>query len=117
MTEHFETLEPVLGLAHGGTIGGEPAFTFPAVLDALALCTQHNISVLGVELMRMAPHGYCTEGISTYEVQLEGQSWHEFVLLNNSLAAEFVKHNRGGDDHFYLLTATLEAEFHNLRPS
>jgi hypothetical protein len=112
---NLETLGPVLGLAHGRTIGGEPAFTFPEVLDALALCTEHDISVLGVELMSMAPQGYCTEGISTYEVQLEGQPWHEFVLLNNGLAAGFVKQNQGGDDHFYLLTATTEAEFLSLK--
>jgi hypothetical protein len=112
---NLETLRPVLGLAHGRTMGGEPAFTFPEVLDALGLCTQHDISVLGIELMRMAPQGYRTEGMSTYELQLEGRSWHEFVSLNNGLAAEFVKRNKGGDDHFYLLTATIEAEFDSLR--
>jgi hypothetical protein len=115
MTKDFETLEPVLGLASGKTIGGEPMFLFPEVLDALVLCTQHEISVLGVELMRVSPQGYLTEGMSTYDVRLEGQPWHEFVLLNNSFAAEFIRQNRGGDDHFYLLTATLEAELHSLR--
>ncbi|AXC14009.1 hypothetical protein ACPOL_4741 [Acidisarcina polymorpha] len=59
-------------------------FLFPEVLDALVLCTQHEISVLGVELMNVSPQGYLTEGISIYDVLLEGQSWHEFVLLNNS---------------------------------
>jgi hypothetical protein len=90
-------------------------FLFPEVMDALALCTQYEISVLGVELMRVSPQGYLTAGMSTYDMRLEGQSWHEFVLLNNSLAAEFIKQNRGGDDHFYLLTATLEAELKSLR--
>jgi hypothetical protein len=115
MTKDFETLKPVLGLACGKTIGDEPVFLFPEVLDALLLCTQHEISILGVELMRVSPQGYLTEGMSTYDVRLEGQSWHQFVLLNNSLAAEFIKQNRSGDDHFYLLTAALEAELHSLR--
>ena len=106
-----ETLAPVLGFAHRRTIGGEPAFTFPDVLDALSVCTAHEIAVLGVELFTAHPEGYRTEGISTYEVQLERQSWHDFVVQNNSLAAEFVRHNHGGDDHFYLLTASGEQEF------
>lgn len=89
-------------------------FTFPDVLDALALCTRHDISVLGVELMRVIPQGYCTEGISTYEVQLGKQPWHDFVVLNNGLAAEFIRQNRGGDDHFYLLTASQKQEFAEL---
>src|ERR1700758_5321750 len=114
MTKDFETLKPVLDLACGKTVGDEPMFLFPEVLDALVLCTQHEISVLGVELMRVSPQGYLTEGMSTYDVRLEGQSWHEFVLLNNSLAPVVIKQNRGGDDHFFLLTATLEAELHSL---
>ena len=115
MTKSYETLEPVVGLSSGKTVGGELMFLFPEVLDALVTCTQHEISILGVELMRVSPQGYLTEGMSTYDVRLEGKPWHEFVLLNNSFAADFIKQNRGGDDHFYLLTATLESELHSLR--
>ena len=111
---NLETLEPVLSLAHGKTIGGEPAFTFPDVLDVLALCTKHELAVLGVELFKAGSNGYCTEGISTYEIHLEEQPWHEFVALNNSLAAQFVKQNHSGDDHFYLLTASQQQEFSGL---
>jgi len=111
---NLETLEPVLSLAHGKTIGGEPAFTFPDVLDVLSLCTKKEIAVLGIELFKAGPNGYSTEGISTYELALEKQPWHEFVALNNSQAAEFVKQNQGGDDHFYLLTASQQGEFSNL---
>jgi hypothetical protein len=111
---NLETLKPVLSLAHGKTIGGEPAFTFPEVLDVLALCTKHEIAVLGVELFRAGPNGYSTEAMSMYEVHLGEQHWHEFVALNNNLAAEFVKQNQGGDDHFYLLTASQRREFSGL---
>jgi hypothetical protein len=114
MMNNLETLEPVLSFAHGKTIGGEPAFTFPDVLDVLALCTKHEIAVLGVELFRAGLNGYSTEGMSTYEMQLGEHPWHEFVALNNSLAAEFVKQNHGGDDHFYLLTASQRREFSSL---
>ena len=114
MINNLETLKPVLGLAHGRTIGGEPAFTFPDVLDAILTCSWHEIAVLGVELMRMASQGYSTESLSPYEVQLNGYSWHEFVDLNNKQAAEYVKQHRGGDDHFYLLTASQQREFSSL---
>ena len=63
--------------------------------------------------MRVSPQGYLTEGMSTYDVRLGCR--HQFVLLNNSLAAEFIKQNRSGEDDFYLLTAALEAELHSLR--
>jgi hypothetical protein len=109
-----ETLEPVLGLAHGKTIGGEPAFTFPEVLDVLSCCTKCDIAVLGIELFTARPEGYRNEGMSTYEVQLAGQSWHDFVLQNNGFAADFARRNRGGDDYFYLLTASREQEFAKL---
>lgn len=115
MTRDFETLEPVLRFSCGKTIGDEPMFLFPEVMDALASCTQHEISVLGVELMKTSPQGYLTDGISSYDVRLEGRSWQDFVLLNNSLAAQFIGEKHGGDNHFYLLTATLEGEFHRLR--
>jgi len=64
--------------------------------------------------MRATSQGYSTEGISPYEVQLNGHPWHEFVALNNGQAAEYVKQNRGGDDHFYLLTASQQQEFSSL---
>jgi hypothetical protein len=109
-----ESLTPVLGLASGKTIGGEPAFTYPEVLDALASCTNHGVAVLGVELFRASPAGYQTEKISAYEVRLEDQAWNDFAVLNNSLAAEFVTQNQGGDDHFYLLTASTQQEYPSL---
>lgn len=114
MMNNLQTLEPALGLAHGRTIGDEPAFTYPDVLDAILTCTQHKIAVLGVELMRAVPQGYSTESMSPYEVQLNEHPWHEFVALNNSLAIEYVKQNKGGDDHFYLLTASQQSEFSSL---
>jgi hypothetical protein len=109
-----ESLTPVLGLASGRTIGGEPTFTFPEVLDAIALCTHHEIAVLGLELFQVRPTGYHTERISPYAVQLKGHTWREFVALNNSLAAEFVRQNQSGDDHFYLITASTQQEYPSL---
>ncbi len=115
MMENLQTLKAVLPYAHGKTIGGEPAFVCPEVMDVLALCTKHEIAVLGVELFKARTDGYSTEGISVYDIPLRDQSWAEFVAQNNSLALEFVKNNQGGDDHFYLLTASLQAEYPSLQ--
>ena len=111
---NLRTLSAVLPFAHGRTIGGEPAFLFPEIFDVLALCTKHGVAVLGIELFKVDPDGYSTEGISDYEVLLRNQSWHEFVLKNNSLASDFATMNPAGDDHFYLLTASLESEYPDL---
>ena len=113
--DNLQTLGAVLPLAHGTTIGGEPAFVFPEILDALALCTKHRIAVLGVELFKATANGYLTEGISVYDIPLKDQSWPEFVARNNNLATDFVRNNQGGDDHFYLLTASLQAEYPSLQ--
>jgi|SRR5882757_4305882 len=115
MMDNVQTLGAVLSLAHGKTIGGEPAFVFPEVLDVLALCTKHEIAVLGIELFKATPDGYVTEGISVYDITLKHQTWTEFVLENNNLAADFARKNRGGDDHFYLFTASLQREYTTLK--
>jgi hypothetical protein len=114
MNTNSDTLAPVLKMAHGRTIGGEPAFTFPVILDVLALCTRNEVAVLGVELFKTVASGYSTEAMSEYELQLAERSWPEFVLLNNQAAADFVNQHPGGDDHFYLLTASLQGEFPGL---
>ena len=96
----METLEPVRSFAHGETIGGEPLFAMTEVSEAIVECTQHEIAVSGVELFKVRPEGFLTEGISTCEVQLKGQTCQEFVVSNNSLASEFVHENLACYDRF-----------------
>jgi hypothetical protein len=82
----------VRSFAHGETIGGEPLFAMTEVSEAIVECTQHEIAVSGVELFKVRPEGFLTEGISTCEVQLKGQTWQEFVVSNNSrLLSSFMK--------------------------
>jgi hypothetical protein len=114
MNTNLETLGPVLQMAHGKTIGGEPAFTFPVIFDVLTLCTRNEIAVLGVELFKTVSSGYSTEAMSEYDLQLGERSWPEFVVINNQAASDFISQHPGGDDHFYLLTASLQGEFPSL---
>ena len=96
------------------TVGGEPAFVFPDVIEVLSRCTHLQIAVLGVEKFIATAEGYRTIVLSSYEVKSTGKPWVEFVEENNELALKFVRAHAGGDDHFYLLTTASELEIENL---
>jgi hypothetical protein len=115
MTDDFEQLESAIALSSGKTVGGELGFTYPAVLEAIKLCTANEIAVLGSELFAVLPEGYHTQAISPYRVAKDNYTWREFVQLNNDRAEEFVLKNPAGDDHIYLLTTASSREFAALR--
>jgi hypothetical protein len=115
MTDDFEQLESVVALSSGRTVGGELGFTYPAVLDAIELCTANEIAVLGSELFEVHPEGYRTQAISPYRVPMDNHTWQEFVQLNNGQAKQFVLQNPAGDDHIYLLTTSSCREFAALK--
>lgn len=96
--------------AFGQTKGGEAAFTYPNVLDAIAWCTEHAIAVLGVELFVGPLDGFFTDALSSYEFVAGGKSWSEFVEDNNRSAVQFANEHRGGDNRFYLLTTSSQQE-------
>ncbi len=110
MTMQPDTSEFLLQLASSKTIGGEAAFVFPDVLEAIDVCTRRQIAVLGVELFRFVPEGYTTESMSPYEFGLSTRTWLQFVEINNHEAARFITGHRGGDDHFYVLTTSSRRE-------
>jgi len=115
MGNQSESLDAIRHLAQGRQIGSEAMFTYSAALEALTVCSQNGVAVLGVELFRERPDGYLTESISTYERHLEGVTWSDFVQANNALAAEFIRRNPGESGQFYVFTAASEREFSNLR--
>ena len=115
MTSDFEAIPGVPDLACG-RIGEEFCFTFPAVLDAIRLCTAKEIAVLGVELFEVRPGGYATTNLSLYEREVgtgpKGiRGWVDYVKANNVRATDFVSRNPGGDDHIYVLTTASWKEF------
>jgi hypothetical protein len=112
--DSLETLTPVLDLSHGRTVGGEPMFSFKSMPEAIEVCTNSNIAILGIEFFKTLPKGYQPERLSAYEVKRKGLPWPEFVRLNNELALKFVLENPGAEDQFYLLTASNEGEFPKL---
>ena len=96
--------------AFGQTKGGEAAFIYPNVLDAITWCTEHAIAVLGVELFVGPLDGFFTDALSSYEFVAVGKSWSAFVEDNNRSAAQFVNEHRSGDNHFYVLTTSSQQE-------
>jgi hypothetical protein len=116
MTSDFGKIPSIASFACGKTVGGELAFTFPAVSEVIRLCTGNEIAVLGVEILEVRDDGYYTKHLSIYDQELtdcprQRQEWGHYVAQNNALAEEFVGRNPTGDDHIYVLTTSSWEEF------
>jgi hypothetical protein len=73
MISDLQTVEQIVAIAHGKTMGDELGFAFPDVLEAIKLCTVHRIAVLGVEIFLVRGETYETIRMSAYEI--EDQEW------------------------------------------
>jgi hypothetical protein len=115
----FEAI-PAVKTKAAGAIGDELTFTYPEVLDVIALCSVNQIAVLGIELMKLFSDGlYRTGGLSVYDLSIGKdpetiQQWPEYVQKNNAQAEEFVRQNPAGDDHVYVLTTSSWRELGQL---
>lgn len=94
--------------------GREFVYPYPIVLQVVEIATRNNISILGVEVFHALPQGFLTEAISSYRIS-SSDDWDSFVKRNNFSAAEFIDQNRKGEGHGYILSATSEREFRNLK--
>lgn len=70
MTQDIEKIRSITSLANTRTSGGELAFTYPEVIDAIHLCTANEIAVLGVEIFLAQHDKYYASGCSTYDLQM-----------------------------------------------
>ncbi len=121
MTKDFELIPSVADLVSDKTTG-EPAFTFPDVIEVIRLCTVNQIAVLGMEIFLIEEAKYYASGCSTYDLQITRKwpevlisDWHHYVSENNALAEDSVRQNRRGDEHVYILTTASWREFCNLQ--
>jgi hypothetical protein len=117
MTQDFELIPPIADLVSDKTTG-EPAFTFPDVIEVIRLCTANQIAVLGMEIFLIKEASYYASGCSTYDLQISRKwpevpisEWHRYVAENNSLAESSVRSDPTGDDHLYILTTASWREF------
>jgi len=117
MIQDFEQIPAIAALINNKSTG-EPAFTFPEVIDVIRLCTANQIAVLGVEIFLVKDNQYYASGCSTYDLQMKRKwpqpqisDWHEYVAENNALAKESVRSNPRGDEYVYVLTTASWREF------
>jgi hypothetical protein len=112
---------PAVKTKAAGAIGDELTFTYPEVLDVIALCSANQIAVLGIELMKLCSDGlYRTAGLSVYDLSIGKdpstvQEWPEYVKKNNVQAEGFVRQNPAGDDHVYVLTTSSWQELDRIK--
>jgi hypothetical protein len=120
---NFGDLEaiPAVKSKAAGAIGNELTFTYPEVLDVIAVCSTNRVAVLGIELMKLCNDGlYQTEGLSVYDLSIgkdpsTRHEWPEYVKANNAHAEEFVRQNPAGDDHVYVLTTSSWRELGKIK--
>jgi hypothetical protein len=116
----FEAIPTVKSKA-AGAIGSELTFTYPDVLDVVAVCSTNQIAVLGIEVMKLCNDGlYQTEGLSVYDLSIgkdpsTRQEWPEYVKANNAHAEEFVRQNPAGDDRVYVFTTSSWRELGKIK--
>ena len=121
MTQDFELIPSVADLVSDKATG-EPAFTFPDVVEVIQLCTANQIAVLGMEIFAVKDGKYYASGSSTYDLQITRKwpevplsDWHRYVAENNVLAEQSVRLNPRGDEHVYVLTTASWREFRKLQ--
>ncbi len=122
MTRDFEQIPGVASAAIGKS-GDEPTFPFPEVLEVIELCSATLIAVLGLEMFLLKLGAYYASGCSDYDLQEKYRwptvslaDWPEYVKYNNALAAQVVRSNPLGADHFYVLTTASWRECGQLHP-
>jgi hypothetical protein len=114
VTDDFRKLLPDEITVASVRCGNEWLIPLFHVTEALKIATEHLIAVLGVEVLRISPHGNRTEGYTGYEFTLQGD-WGVFVSQNNQAAAQYIAEHQYGDGYGYILTTTSAEEFSHLR--
>ena len=83
--------------------------------QAVRVASDNLVAVLGVEVFRILDGFLGVENYSGYEFEPQDH-WATFVQLNNDAALRYIKELSLGNGYGYVLTATSEKEFRELRP-
>jgi hypothetical protein len=114
MTNKPESSNYAAHLAVRVTSDGELIFSHTNVLEAIAVYSEREIAVLGIEVLTLIGERYRTDRLSSFSSQFDGGSWKDFVSSRNILAVEFVR-GQTDEDSLFLLTTSSEEEYANLR--
>jgi hypothetical protein len=91
-------------------IGNELILPYEDALAAIAIATQDQIAVLGFESGEVLDTGFQVLGYNGYDFKFHGD-WNAYVLANNNAAELWIKANRVGRNHGYVITSVSEKEF------
>ncbi len=101
----------------GGAVvcGSELVLPFAEAVRALAIATEHDIAVLGLEAFEVRKDGLLTVGVadaSSY-VAFTGD-WKAYVTRVNAEAERWIKEHPLGENHGYILSSVSQMEFATL---
>lgn len=111
--DDFASVVPADVLRRARKNDDEFVFPYPEVIDAIRAASENDVATLGVEVFEI-DDSLRAQDYSGYEFN-DCDDWRAFVRANNAAALEFVQSHRKGEDHGYILTATSEREFRQLK--
>ena len=95
--------------------GNELVLPFAEALSAIAIATDHQIAVLGLEAFEVQRDGLLTVGVADASSHLPFTGdWKAYVAKVNAEAECWVKGHRLGENHGYVLTSASQMEFATL---
>ena len=92
--------------------GNELVLPYANALEAIAVATQHQIAVLGLEAFEIRADGLLTADMADASSYIRFTAdWNAYVATMNAEAERWLKEHRLGANYGYILTAASESEF------
>ena len=98
--------------------GNEVVLPYVGALKAIVIATRHQIAILGLEAFEVQKDGLLTVGMTdaSNRVVFTGD-WKAYVATMNAEAERWLRENRLGQNHGYILTSASQSEFTKLKRS
>ena len=96
--------------------GDELVLPYAGALAAIVIATNHQIAVLGLEAFEVRKDGLLTVAMAdaSSHAVFTGD-WKAYVATMNAEADHWLRENRLGNNHGYILTSASEREFADLK--
>ena len=97
-------------------IGNELILPYEDALAAIATATEHHIAVLGFDAGEVDEDGFRVVDYTAYDrdINFTGD-WNAYVAAINTKAERWIKAHPLGKNHGYILTATSQEEFSQIK--
>ena len=95
--------------------GDELVLPYIDASRAIAIATQHQIAVLGVESFEVRKDGFQIVDYTGYDRHISfAGDWKGYVAAMNGEAERWIKEHPLGENHGYILTSASKQEFDKL---